>query len=172
MVVFWIVSHIILSMILMSVIDKVWRLGPVGMFVIILLGVLPFILVAGINLIFFMLPSLMVMDRGAGPIVALRLTLVEVLRHIKVLVLYVAAIGLLLGIYVAIGVVLIAIGNLVSILLGLAVLISGYGHYLIGGPGWIAVVYESFFPPTRVIKLADGQELPSLISQETQIGHS
>lgn len=174
-VVFWIVSHIILGMILISVIYKVWGWGPVGKFVIILLAVLPFVLVAGINLVFFTLPSLMVMDRGAGPIVALRLMLVAVMRHIKALVLYVIAIGLLLGLYVAFGVALMATETIVGFLLGLVVLVLGYGHCSLAGPGWIAVVYESFFPPTEVIRLADGRELPSLISQETQQaqgGHS
>jgi hypothetical protein len=138
------------------------------MFAIILLGVLPFVLVAGINLVFFTLPSLMVMDRGAGPIVALRLMLVAVVRHIKALVLYVIAISLLLGLYVAFGVALMATETIAGFLLGLVVLVFGYVHYLVGVPGWIAVVYESFFPPTEVIRLEDGRELPSLISQETQ----
>jgi hypothetical protein len=167
-VVFWIVSYLILAMIAMSMISSVWRWGPVGMFAIILLGVLPFVLVAGINLVFFTLPSLMVMDRGAGPIVALRLMLVAVVRHIKALVLYVIAISLLLGLYVAFGVALMATETIAGFLLGLVVLVFGYVHYLVGVPGWIAVVYESFFPPTEVIRLEDGRELPSLISQETQ----
>ncbi len=162
-VVFWIVSHIILSMILMSVIFKVWGWGPVGKFVIILLAVLPFVLVAGINLVFFTLPSLMVMDRGTGPIVALRLMLVAVMRNVKALIFYVIAIGLLLGLYVALGVALMATETIVGFILGLVVLTLGHGHYLLAGPGWIAVVYESLFPPTEVVRLEDGRELPSLI---------
>jgi hypothetical protein len=174
-VVFSIVSHIILGMIVMSMINKVWGWGPAGKFVIILLAVLPFVLVAGINLVFFTLPSLMVMDRGAGPIVALRLMLVAVMRHVKALIFYVIAIGLLLGLYVALGVALMATETIVGFILGLVVLTLGYGHYVLAGPGWIAVVYESLFPPTEVVRLEDGRELPSLIWQETQQakgGHS
>ena len=149
-------------------ITSLWSLGPVGYLLIPIMAAIPFVIITLVVILLFLLPSLMVIDRAAGSLDAVRLTLSRVKQHAKLLLLYVAAIAILLGLYGAVGLVLVKIRSYVCLVIGVLVLLCGGGHFLIAWPGWVVVVYESFFPPTRLLKLPDGREQPSLIVQEEQ----
>jgi DNA-directed RNA polymerase subunit RPC12/RpoP len=168
MVALWIIMYMFLGAATLVLISSLWSLGTVGYLLIPIMAAIPFVVVTVIAIVLFLLPSLMVMDRAAGSLDAVRLTLSRVKQHAKLLLLYAVAIAILLGLYGAIGLVLVEIRSYVCLVIGILVLLSGYGHFLIASPGWVVVVYESFFPPEKLLKLPDGREQPSLIVQEEQ----
>ncbi|OHB59208.1 MAG: hypothetical protein A2167_07470 [Planctomycetes bacterium RBG_13_46_10] len=149
-------------------ITMLWSLGPVGYLLIPIIAVIPFVIITLVAIVLFLLPSLMIMDRAVGSLDAVHLTLSKVEQHVKLLLLYVAAIAVLLGLYGAVGLVLVGIRSYVCMIIGILVLLCGCGHFLIASPGWVVVVYESLFPPMKLLKLPDGREQPSLILQQEQ----
>jgi predicted Zn finger-like uncharacterized protein len=168
MVALWIIMYMFLGAATLVLITSLWSLGPVGYLLISIMAAIPFVIITLVAIVLFLLPSLMVIDRAAGSLDAVRLTLSKVKQHAKLLLLYLAAIAILLGLYGAVGLVLVKIRSYVCLIIGILVLMCGGGHFLIASPGWVVVVYESFFPPTRLLKLPDGREQPSLIVQEEQ----
>jgi hypothetical protein len=141
--------------------------GPAGMeygqrFVGYLLAFVPCVVVFAIASVFFILPALLVMDRGIGAAEAAKLCNKKVGQNFTLLLLYTTVFAVAIVACVLIAEYLFGTNAFVAIIF----VWLGASYFMIALPGCFVVVYESLFPLTEALRLPDGRELPSNILQE------